>query len=278
MKVANAARMLRIMAVPAVWAMAGCADRGSPLIIDQLQAPVSSADGCGSSDKGGRLTEGVYDVGVEAVRNFVIFPLLLNSLRPLRGGALDPEQNRIVVTGARVQIEGPPGLSIPWTEACPPQFEFPSNALLAPADQKAIKVEGLRSCHGKVLRQMFEKGQLNPSVAETIRFRLLIRGKGKHGSTGIETDVFEFPFRVCLGCLQTSFPDPSYAGFSYASPPDCSRLSENRFKGNACYPAQGPELILCCAVGGDPTNIECPAVPRLKPMPVGAPAGTGGAP
>ncbi len=274
MKLATATWVLRILAVPAVGAFtAGCSDRGSPLIVEQLQAPANSMEGCGSTDKGARLAEGVLDVGVEAPRSYILFPLLTNTLKSLRAGMLDPEQNTVEVTGARVQIEGPPGLAIPWTETCPPNFEFPNTVLLLPTEKKAIKVEGLRSCHTKILRGMFEAGQLNPSVAETIRFRLLIRGKGKHGSTGIETDVFEFPMRICLGCLQSGFPDAAYAGFSYNSPPDCSRLSENRFKGNACYPAQGPELILCCAVDGNPEKIECPAVPRLKAAPLPAPAG-----
>ena len=94
------------------------------------------------------------------------------------------------------------------------------------------------------------------------------RAKGRHGGTDIHSDPFEFPIRVCYGCLQTGF-DGQYAAFSFAlSPPKviaCDNLTENPYKGNVCNPAQDTGPILCCAQDAKGERLVCPAIPGAKP-------------
>ena len=94
--------------------------------------------------------------------------------------------------------------------------------------------------------------------------------KGRHGGTQILSDPFEFPVRVCSGCLQTGFSGP-YSRWDYPAVPPCNALAHNPFTGNLCAPAQDFGPILCCARDEKGEDLQCPGVPTGTSMPPAMP-------
>jgi hypothetical protein len=242
---------------------AGCVDAGTALTIVQNQIPETS-DTAGCIVPAGR-TElrraiGTLDVGLDQSYPYYMFPLVNNGLHPLAAGTIEP--NIVNINSFQVRIEAPPTVGVEWSAACPVQFDFPSPMMLQPGEQGVALVEALRPCHADLLRKLMQQGKLSSSLSEHVIFRLIVRAKGRHGGTEILSDAFEFPLRVCYGCLQTGFLDPAYADFGFPSIPLCSRLAANPYQGNRCNPAQDTGPVLCCARDAEGKQIECPGVPR----------------
>jgi hypothetical protein len=248
--------------------VSACTDANESLTIVQAQVPNETCAIDENGSGGTRLTEGVLDVGLDKPYGYVLYPLLSNNLLALStSGGIEP--NRITITGAEMELLPPKGVTMTWPAGCGAKFEDYSTAMIQPGSRRAIRISALSSCHAAIIREMFLKGQLNPSLTEEVKFRSVVRAKGKHGSADIHSDPFEFPIRVCYGCLQTGFGG-AYAEFSYAiSPPKvlaCENMSENPYRGNACNPAQDFGPILCCAQDPKGEKLLCPGIPAAKGM------------
>jgi hypothetical protein len=251
---------------------ASCVETNESLTIVQAMVPNDSCmiDEMGSG--GARLPEGILDVGLDKAYGYVLYPLIANNLLPLSSsGGIEP--NRVSITGAEVELLPPKGVTVTWPAGCGAEFEDFSTANILPAGKRAIRVAALSACHAAVIRTMFQTGQLNPSLTEEIKFRAKVRAKGKHGSSEIFSDPFEFPIRVCYGCLQTGFQG-AYAEFSFsASAPkvlSCENMAENPYMGNTCHPAQDFGPILCCAQDAKGEKLLCPGIPAAKTPAPGA--------
>jgi hypothetical protein len=243
-----------------------CVETNESLTIVAAQVP---GDTCAIDENGSggtRLTEGILDVGLDKAYGYYLYPLLSNNLSALAtAGGLEP--NRISITGAEIEILPPKGVTMNWPTGCGAEFEDYSTAMILPGGKRAIRISAISACHAATIRDMFLKGQLNPALTEDIKFRSKVRAKGKHGSSDIYSDPFEFPIRVCYGCLQTGFQG-AYAEFSFAiSPPKvlaCENMSENPYRGNTCNPAQDFGPILCCAQDPKGEKLLCPGIPAAK--------------
>ena len=166
-----------------------------------------------------RLESGILDVALDQTYSYKLFPLVQNNLLPAAGGS-DIEPNRVYVTGAQIEIVAPPGVTIPFSGECAAEFDHPSQSSISPGATRAIRVEAIRACHATLFQGLFRSGALNPMVSESVYFRVIVRIKGRHGGTQILSEPFEFPIRVCYGCLQTGFSGP----FSLLRLPDDSAL------------------------------------------------------
>jgi hypothetical protein len=245
--------------------VSGCVDYGSSLTIVQNQLPTtegaeSRACVIPSMASALRNALGTFDVALDKSYPYYMYPLVSNGL-PTLSGTVDP--NIININKFSVKIEAPPTVTVPWTPACPAEFDFPSPLPLHPLEQAAAIVEAIRPCHYDLLHQLMAEGKLPSSFSERVIFRLIIRAKGRHGSTEIKSDPFEFPVRVCYGCLQTGYNTAAYADFNFPKVPSCNRLAEtNPFPGNPCNPAQDFGPLLCCALDAEGKQLECPGIAR----------------
>jgi hypothetical protein len=244
--------------------VSGCVDYGSSLTIIQNQTPDTAMDthACVIPSMPSTLRNalGTFDVALDKSYPYYMYPLVSNGL-PSLNGTVDP--NIVNINKFSIKIEAPPTVTIPWSPSCPAEYDFPNPLPLHPGEQAAAIVEAMRPCHYDLLHQMMAEGKLPSSFSERVIFRLIVRAKGRHGSTEIKSDPFEFPVRVCYGCLQTGFNTAAYADFNFPKVPSCSRLAEvNPFPGNPCNPAQDVGPLLCCALDAEGKQLECPGIAR----------------
>jgi hypothetical protein len=256
---------LRVLGLAAMTvAGATCTDANESLVILQAQRPDDQCiinDGLQGSIRHDR---GVLDVALDKPYGYELFPLVVNNLQPIAAeGEIEP--NRVSVMGAQVKIVPPPGVDVAFGDACAAEFDTVGAAQLGPTETRALSLEVIRSCHAALFRDLFVAGRLNSSTAEKVDFRVVVRIKGRHGGTRILSDPFEFPIRICYGCLQTGFDGP-YAAFNFpAKLPACEALPTNPYRGNPCPSriAQDVGPVLCCAQNNDPANLLCPASPTV---------------
>jgi hypothetical protein len=253
----------RLVVAGAALVLAACVEGPSALNIVQNQIPLVDASGT-CTVPGERTRDrsalGTYDVALDHSYPYFLFPLVQNNLNRLSPAGIEP--NIIDVHSYEVTIEPPPSIAVEWSAACPNQFDFPSPVQLYPGEEAASLMEAFRPCHGDLLRKLFQQGKISSTLSERVIFRLLVRAKGRHGSTEIRSESFEYPVRVCYGCLQTGYADPAYVDFAFPKVPPCARLQENPYRGNPCNPAQDVGPLLCCAKDAEGTQLECPGVPR----------------
>jgi hypothetical protein len=251
--------------------LSACVEAGGGLSIVQNQVPTlgttAETRSCSVPSMASleRNVMGTYDVALDRSYPYLLFPLVQNDLPNLMQ-SIDP--NLVEINKWSVTIEAPPTVQVAWSPACPAEFDFPSPISLRPGQQASAIVEGMRPCHGDLLRQLMQAGRISSSFSERVIFRLILRAKGRHGSTEIKSTPFEFPVRVCYGCLQTGYPDADYADFGFPRVPACSKLAANPFLGNPCNPAQDMPL-LCCALDAEGKQLECPGIPRGAPTTTG---------
>jgi hypothetical protein len=233
------------------------AGAATPLVIVQNQAPATRD--ClittAVTDKGSE--RGTYDVALDRDYPYQLYPLLHH--RPAGGAS----PGSVMVTSWSVRVLGPTELATPWPATCPGEFEYPAIVNLAPGEHASAVVQGLRPCHGEVLRQHFKEGRLTASHAAATLVRLQVRARGRlPGGVPIESDWFERAVRVCYGCLQVGYPDPAYADYQFPRVPLCAQLTANPYPGNPCNPAQEPGPVLCCAGDPEGKQLQCPAPAR----------------
>lgn len=238
-------------------------DSGGALVILQNQSPEVSGAQCviQASRSMNRNALGTFDVALDKSYPYFVYPLLENRL-PSGLGANTADPNRVDISTWQVKIEPPPTVTVAWNPGCPAEYDFPNPLVLYPNEAAPSIVEAMRPCHSDLLRQVFREGKLASSFSERVIFRLILRAKGRHGGTEITSDPFEFPVRVCYGCLQTGFQDPAFANFGFPTVPPCANLRTNPFIGNPCNVAQDFGPILCCARDAEGRDVECPGVPR----------------
>jgi len=256
-------RKLHTAALGAVL-LTGCVEYGSSITIIQNQAPTieGEASSCVIPSMASSLRNalGTYDVALDKSYPYYMYPLLHNGL-PSIMQTVDP--NIVYVNKWTVKIEAPPTVEVPWSSTCPAEFDYPSPLPLRPGEQAASIVEAIRPCHYDLLHNLMAQGKLPSSFSERVIFRLVLRAKGRHGSTEIKSDPFEFPVRVCYGCLQTGFGNAAYADFNFPKVPACNKLAEdNPYRGNPCNPAQDFGPLLCCALDAEGKQLECPGIAR----------------
>jgi hypothetical protein len=248
-----------------------CTDANESLIVLQAQVPDEMCVVSDSAATGTRLSDGVLDVALDAPYGYKLSPLVQSNLLPI-AGAGEIEPNRVTVTGAEVKVVPPPGLDVGFSDGCSAEFDTSTTASLSPGDARAVHIEAIRSCHAGLFRALFQSGRLNASIAEIVQVRSIVRIKGRHGGTTILSDPFEFPIRICYGCLQTGFAD-QYAAFNFPNVPACDRLARNPYQGNPCFDRKAQDLgpILCCALDARGERLQCPAAPSSSttttPMP-----------
>jgi hypothetical protein len=249
-----------LLSLGALTGLCACTDVNDSVIVVQAQVP---DDECVVSDaadeNSARLESGILDVALDQLYAYQLFPLVQNNLLPA-GGETDIDPNRVTVTGSRVKIEPPVGVAVPFRDDCAAEFDHPSQSVIFPGSQRAVRVEAVRACHAGLFRDLFRSGALNPSLGESVYFRAVVRIKGRHGGSNFMSDPFDFPIRVCYGCLQTGFSGP-YSAFNFPKTPLCSALANNPFTGNACGPAQDRGPVLCCFVDAEGKVLQCPGVP-----------------
>ncbi len=253
-------------------ALTGCVESGSGLFIVQAQVPEVVENTC--KIPGTRtevyLASGTLDVALDRPRPYRLYPLVTNVLPLVGEKTLDVEPNRLQMTGFEVRIDPPPGIRVTWPADAPPVFKWNAPLVILPDETHATIAEVISAKHAAAILKMFQEGKLPSDLREQVRFKVTIRAKARHGSSIITSDPFEFPIRVCYGCLQTGFTQPQFADFSFPKVPPCSKLASNPYLGNPCNPAQDYGPVLCCARDASGRDLECPAVPRLAPT-VGMP-------
>jgi hypothetical protein len=252
-------RSLSYTALLALLATA-CVDKGGSLVIVQAQVPDETCAIAGMPTEA-RRDHGVLDVGLDRGYPYMLFPLVANAL-PKVGEKFDIEPNRVNVLGARVRIEPPPGVFVPWRADCPQEFDYPSQATLEPGAMASLIVEALRGCHAEIFKALFQTRILNASLSDQVFFRAVVRARGRHGGDEVLSEPFEFPIRVCYGCLQSGFQGV-FAQFNFPATPACDLLGEHPYTGNPCGPAQDFGPLLCCALDPKAERLECPARPRV---------------
>jgi shikimate kinase len=121
------------------------------------------------AQQGPPRTDGTLDVALDRDYPYILYPLVRAASSPSREEG-DVEPNRIAVTGARVRLEPPPGITVTFSDACPSEFDVPKPLSLDPRARARIALEAIRSCHAGLFRKLFDDGRLNSSVAERVYF------------------------------------------------------------------------------------------------------------
>lgn len=257
--------------------LAACVIDDGPtgLLIVQDQWIETGTTGAGCSIPGTatsqRRSEGVLDVAVFDANDtrYYLYPLVESLLGSLTGAGtgLTPspveEKNNILMKSFHVKlaVATSAGTSVPSSTGCPGEFDVPVDSwLLAPGATVSEMVEIIRPCNAAPLFQSLQADQSMSSITVTAT----VRATGHLGSSDIESPPFAFPVRVCYGCLQSGYSDPTAAQFDFPAVPMCSDLTTNPYTGDPCNPAQD-EPILCCATDvnaqGQATGVLCPAIP-----------------
>ena len=201
------------------------------------------------------LGQGVLDLGVGTPQGYVAYPVVQNRLAP-RGMSGGFDSNRIMLDGFRITLKAPPGYDFPWTADVPNHVEphFPQG--LEPSSSLTANIELVSQTQARAILAEFKPGGLNPDLAQQIIFTAEIRAVGELSGGEIESDVFRYPIRMCVGCLQTGFL--SAAQYNYPHVPECSVAPRpNMYKGNPCNYAQDSGPLLCCV--DDSMKIICPS-------------------
>ncbi len=237
------------------------------LTIVWAQEPKADKMGCTIPGTRGMTYKpaGILDVGLDQDYPYDLYPLIENNLPKAK--AMMVEYNKIRITGTDVKLVPPPGVTFTTAAGCPAEFFHPNPLSIDPDGEAAIAVEAIKPCHVPVLRKMFtvikDNGGLSPDYKSAHEiFTAVVRVRGVHGGTEIVSEPFEFPIRVCLGCLQTGYTAEGFEGFDYPKVPDCRILLDNPYPGNGCNIAQDFGPLLCCSPDGTKDNIECPGGPR----------------
>jgi len=224
----------------------GCVQNPGLMVILGNQIPMqdSTTHICGTVMGGDLLGQGTLDLGVGIPQPYFAYPVVQNRLSP-RGTTGGFEPNRVMLDGFRVTLNPPPGYAFPWPADVPNHVEphFPQG--LEPSASLTAKVEIVSQTQAKAILDEFRPGGLNPDLTQQIIFTAEIRAVGQLNGGQIESDVFRYPIRMCVGCLQTGFP--TLAQYNYPGLPLCSVAPRpNVYKGNACNFAQDSGPLLCC--------------------------------
>lgn len=227
---------------------AGCVDNPGLLVIVGNQLPMFDAVNMvctAAADSGSAfLGQGTLDLDVGTPQPYVAYPMVQNRLQP-RAAAGGVEPNRIMLGGFKITLHAPPGFSFPWTDAVPDHIEPAFSQGLEPNASVTARVEAVTQNQAQLIRDQFHPGGLSASLTDQVIFTLEMRAVGDTNGGAIESDVFRFPVRMCVGCLQTGFT--TMAEYNYPGLPLCTVAPKpNMYKGNPCNFAQDSGPLLCC--------------------------------
>ena len=252
------------LAVAASLAGAGCVPSSGLLVILQNQQPVldqtSHTCGAGSTASASTVGMGILDLETSTppapAPGYFAYPLVQNSLpmrAPMAGGI---EPNAINIQGVRTTIHPPPGLDVTWPAGCPATFPWPGSGMLLPGATIGLTAQVILPCHAKVIHDLFASGALPSDFGQQVLFTIEMRVFGTVSGSDIDSDAFRLSVRMCVGCLQTGFPD--IAPFNFPARPSCGASPKpNLYHGNPCNVAQDVHPLLCCT--GSMSEIVCPA-------------------
>src|SRR4029077_18095749 len=91
---------------------------------------------------------------------------------------------------------------------CPANFFSPAALALVPGANQGMTATGIRSCQAQAIHDLFVAGVLPPDLTQQVLFTIEMRAVGRLASGDeVLSDAFRFSVRMCVGCLQTAFPD-----------------------------------------------------------------------
>jgi hypothetical protein len=228
-----------------------------------------------------RRIDGILDVTVPSINQngYFFYPVLENQLAPFSGlsaGGESPaeEKNVIVLNSLNVKLSVASAdptfkwTNQDWGDTCSGEFDSPvSTSRLPPGGSTSARASIIKPCNASQLFAYLDNQYTSTKTTSALVVTAKVRAKGHLGSGSIESPPFDFKITVCYGCLQSNYPDPIAAPFSFPNIPRCSDLTSNPYLGDPCNPAQD-QLVLCCAQGvdsaGNPAIVQCPAVPTGK--------------
>jgi hypothetical protein len=241
--------------------LAGCGLPPGQFIIIQDQVP---DQGCVIPTTLGSVYQGTgyldtRIVSATAQIGYEMFPLLQNNLSPPDNQTADP--NRIALSGYDVHVtlpdlasgpivdlfnglEGPqPDTGLPSTLV---EFSVPTSGSVASGGGNTSSA--LIVVPGELARRIHDSGAMTGGFATVPYFYLTatVRARGKTLQGSVESDAFNFPIRVCDGCLIADAD----------SIPACPVTQAPANTGNVCNVAQDG-FVDCCALGDE---LICPSV------------------
>ena len=235
--------------------LAGCGLPPGQFIIVQDQVP---DPGCVIPTTLGSVYEatGYLDariVSSTATVGYELFPLLQNNLSAPEDQSGDP--NRIALSGYDVHVTLPDdspagpikdlfnGLegSKGGTPSTLVEFSVPTSGSVASGGGNTSS--GVDVVPAALAQEIHQKW-----VASTpyIYITATVRARGKTVTSSVESDAFNFPIRVCDGCLIANVDDI----------PPCPVAQAPVNTGNVCNVAQDG-VVDCCQLGND---LVCPSV------------------
>jgi hypothetical protein len=235
----------------------GCGTPPGQFVIIQNQVP---SDTCVIPAEKGALYRATGDLDVRLVfdhaeAGYVIFPLLQNNLP---GPSGDGEPNRIALSSYTVDVRMPadaPGgpikalfdqLMTSGPDSSPDpliHFQVPTSGSVASGGGNTAG--NVNAVSAELARAIRDTAEL-----ETTPYVYLMASIRAHGGTltgGVVSDAFNFPIRVCSGCL-------------IASLDLCPVTTMSANTGNACNVAQD-QAVDCCLSGN---SLVCPPVVSSK--------------
>jgi hypothetical protein len=235
-----------------------CGTTPGQFVIIQNQVPTA---GCVIPADKGAIYRGTGEMDVRLVRDqaevgYIIFPLLQNNL-PAPAGGQTIDSNRIALSSFKVDVRLPADApadditnlfnnqlmtSAPDGSGGPDpliHFSVPTSGSVASGGGNTAS--GVVAVPAQLARRIRDT-----RVLETTPYVYLMASIRAHGGTlngGLDSDAFDYPIRVCDGCL-------------IASRDICPVAQKPANPGNDCNVAQDA-LVDCCLAG---SGLVCPSL------------------
>jgi hypothetical protein len=234
--------------------LGGCGTPPGQFIIIQDQVPDT---GCVVSASLGAVYRDSGDLDLSLVGNgaetgYLFFPLMQNNA-PASTGGIDP--NRIALSEFQVDLSvadgAPPGIvSLFQSASSDPavarliKFSVPTSGSVASGGGNTSGT--VDAVPAELARRMLTRNAL-VAPGDFFYLTATVRVQGKTLTKTVTSDAFDFPIRVCDGCLVNDL------GI-------CPLAQAGTNSGNACNVAQD-ETVDCCELG---TSLVCPPVVSAK--------------
>ena len=204
------------------------------------QVPVADTGGGCTVPVNATLYEGNGRLDLAVVRSdadsaYLFFPLIENNLPSSDNGAQDP--NQIQLSGFNIDITPLSGT----TQATNTVLAGNPSAHFQTAWSGGVKSGGgqinaiVEAFPVALATQLFNEGGVSSNPTATLNLRIQALGTTTTG-TQMQSDPFNFPLEVCVGCLVAHVQACPYAT-APANP------------GNACNPAQDAPVDCCTQAG-----------------------------
>jgi hypothetical protein len=244
-------RLILLAALTFTPSLAACGRVPGQFEIINDQVPVAGATGC-MVPVNPILYQGVGRLDLELVQSdaqsaYLLFPLLENNLpRPQNSGV---DSNQIQMNGFNIDITSLAGTT-PETASVldgSPMAHFRttwSGAIGSGGAQLNAIVDAFPVA---LAGQLFNQGNVAPGPTATLNLRVQALGTTT-GGTDIQSDPFDFPLEICVGCLIGNVQSCPFTG-TPANP------------GNPCNSAQDDPVDCCTDAAG---ALICPPAVASK--------------